>query len=554
MAYAYYPKLWQKAFLIEILRKDSGALVKSFAFSLPPEAVRVEVPQRVNVTKTFGGVFVDDYGVDTAQISLSGSTGNGDIKEVYSNGASAYMTGKSEAYYILEEIIHYKYKQADYDKFEMRLYDLSSAPSAFTAGLGAPISLNIDGWVVVLKEGQIARSKDKPFFYSYTLNFIGIEPIGKKKYKYEVAYQQPAVERVFGFFDRIRSGSQALRRLLANYRNIIGWVSRIEEWTNTFEAEVRAYYRVVQGFIDTTVDGINSVFDIVSFPADLALELLDFTQGLRNAVEGEWQNIVESWQAVEDRYNNVATMAKELVGIEDAVSGVVATSKSAGALPKAMIVPRNSPGANPAVDTADPAVSPPFSVLLSYGYYAITATSETRLDVLSVQAYGTPDYADSLAAFNGITGDSEIEAGMEIKIPFLTNSPAIQGNEVYDTSGQMYGSDIRLDEVGDLVLAEFNDYAIVGGLDNMGQAIHLRLAERSGARVRLDAYGISMEGGGYDAFSLSVLLSSIRETLQDDPRIRTVSNFIAESSGDGLTLRFSAELEAGGKANFSINI
>ncbi len=38
MAYAYYPKLWQKAFLIEILRKDSGALVKSFAFSLPPEA------------------------------------------------------------------------------------------------------------------------------------------------------------------------------------------------------------------------------------------------------------------------------------------------------------------------------------------------------------------------------------------------------------------------------------------------------------------------------------------------------------------------------------
>ncbi len=44
MAYAYYPKLWQKAFLIEILRKDSGALVKSFAFSLPPEAVRVESP------------------------------------------------------------------------------------------------------------------------------------------------------------------------------------------------------------------------------------------------------------------------------------------------------------------------------------------------------------------------------------------------------------------------------------------------------------------------------------------------------------------------------
>ncbi len=42
--------------------------------------------------------------------------------------ASAYMTGKSEAYYILEEIIHYKYKQADYDKFEMRLYDLSSRP------------------------------------------------------------------------------------------------------------------------------------------------------------------------------------------------------------------------------------------------------------------------------------------------------------------------------------------------------------------------------------------------------------------------------------------
>lgn len=578
--YAYYPKLWQKAYLIEIVNRGNGELIKSFAFSLPPESISIEIPQRVNITKTFGGAFVDDYGTDIAQINISGTTGNTSIREVYIDGVPVEMNGKGEAYHLINEILQYKNNQSNYAQQEMRLYDLSSAPPTGAFDPNNIQALNIDSWIVVLKEGKISRSKDRPFFYSYSLQFAGIVPLGVKKatkarmnklnVRYEVSggvygeefggpaekYLDPkgAAAAIKGDLDNAQKEISFLKKTLSAYQDVITTLNAIENKTNEIEAKARSYYRVVQGYLSSAVGAINTVFDIAAFPYDLARDLINAATNVRDTIEGIVPSFQEQWEDINTKYASISEMYDSLFRIEDAVNDIAAQSKKPGALEKIIIVPFGTPGAISVIVADNPSMNAEIAILPTYGDYVYNATSETRLDSLSKKVYGTPDYADTIAVYNGINGDSDIVPGMELKIPYLSYTQALQENEVYGSNGDIYGTDIALDGLGDLVLAEFNDYATVSGTENIVQAIDLRLAEQDGSRVRLEAYGIKMDGGGYDAFSIAVVLTSIKETLLQDPRIQSVYNVTGRIYEDKLELGFVVKLEAGGQANFTVSL
>lgn len=577
--YAYYPKLWQKAYLIEIVNRNNGELLKSYAFSLPPESVSIEVPQRVNITKTFGGAFVDDYGTDLVQINLSGTTGNTAIREVYIDGVPIEMNGKGEAYHLLNEILQYKNNQSDYAQQEMRLYDLSSVPPTGIFDPNNIQALNIDSWVVVLKEGKISRSKDRPLFFSYSLQFVGISPLGIKRtsakktmmnIRYEVAgsvfseefgtgaeeYLDPKdpASAIKGNLDKVKTEISFLKKAFSAYQNVLTSLSVAEQWTNNVEAKARSYYKVAQGYLSSAVGAINTVFDIAAFPYDLARDLVGAATNVRDTIEGIIPLVKEQWNDIGTKYASIGDMLNSLYRVEEAINDTVAQSKKPGALEKIIIVPSGTPGAISVIVADNPSMSAEIAILPTFGDYVYNATSGTRLDSLSKKVYGTPDYADTIAVYNGINGDSEITPGMELRIPYLSYTQALQENEVYDSSGSVYGTDIALDGLGDLVLAEYNDYATVSGTENIVQAIDLRLSERDDSRVRLDAYGIKMDGGGYDSFSIAVLLTSIKETLLQDPRIQSVYNITGRIDSDKLVLGFAVKLEAGGQANFTISL
>jgi hypothetical protein len=108
-------KIWRKSFLIEIIHANGQA--DCIGFSLPPEGIEITIPQRVSETKTYGGIFTDDYGVDIGKIHLSGSTGNSCVKEIYSGkyekysagaNASGSYTGREEIYYLRDKLARYK--------------------------------------------------------------------------------------------------------------------------------------------------------------------------------------------------------------------------------------------------------------------------------------------------------------------------------------------------------------------------------------------------------------------------------------------------------------
>jgi hypothetical protein len=170
--------LWKKAYLIEF-EDENGKLLDAFTFSVPPESEEITYSQRKSETKTFGGLHVDDYGLDAVKIMLSGSTINQDLKKIYNPkaiGADKWMTGEQEIYY-LRNLIQ-KYKTGDYREKETRimLYDLSKMNY-----LTGQSSDGTDGgtiknyWRVFPGDFKIRRASDRPFTYKYSIEFTAVD-------------------------------------------------------------------------------------------------------------------------------------------------------------------------------------------------------------------------------------------------------------------------------------------------------------------------------------------------------------------------------------------
>lgn len=554
--YALYTKLWQKSFLIEIVRKDTGLLQRTFAFSLPPESFSIEIPQRVNIKKTFGGHFIDDYGIDSMPITIKGSTGNGRYKEIYWDRGTTSVSGKSEAMLIVREIMQYKLGTEEYDKYELRLYDLSSIENAISGPMLSRMEdIDVLGWRVVLKSGKIERNKDKPFWYSYELNFVAIEPIGKKKTPVLVKqYGLTGIEKILAAVEKVKVVSNSLKKTLASYKSVIDKIKLVDEILENLEAEARLFYRTVQGFIDVTVDGLGTVFDIIQFPLDLVADLFTGVKDIRSSVESVFDTFYEGQTDLVKKAEEIAMLQQDVFSAEKWAAVITKETKALGSIPEVHVLPADYSIGTPAINPDTGEESEEISFILTYGEIEITATSETRLDVLAKKIYGSPDYADLIAKYNGITGDVDIEPGMKIKVPNINYTTTLRDSEIYSFTPDTYGTDISLSDNGDLVLAEYNDFGSTTGEGNISQAIVLRLSESLGARIRVPDYGIKNGGGAYDPFTIAVLVTSIRETLLQDPRIATVYRFTFQQDGDTISLHFDVELTSGQTSSYSISV
>jgi hypothetical protein len=147
--------LWQKAYMLEF-EEDA------FTFSVPPESEELSYGQRKTETKTFGGLHIDDYGMDAVKIVLSGSTINQSLKKIYGAGkGDKNLSGEDEIFYLRDLITAYKDTPENINK-PIYLYDLSK-----TGKTG-------NSWKVAIGDFKIRRSADRPFTYKYTIEFTGL--------------------------------------------------------------------------------------------------------------------------------------------------------------------------------------------------------------------------------------------------------------------------------------------------------------------------------------------------------------------------------------------
>jgi hypothetical protein len=171
-----------------------------------------------------------------------------------------------------------------------------------------------------------------------------------------------------------------------------------------------------------------------------------------------------------------------------------------------------------------------------YGFFTIAIKSSDTLDKLAQDYLGDADLWQLIASFNGIQNENDLEAGSIIKIPVITRKPENYANRIYSNpeDQDLYGRDIKIADNGDFAVSG-GDLAVISGQENLHQALENRMTTAAGKRIRIGAYGIRSAIGDPMAVK-SYLLSSIEQTVLEDPRIEQIEEIAFESKGSYLNI------------------
>lgn len=552
---ASYPNLYQKSILFEIINiKNPSEIVSAFTLTIPPDSIEIVQSQRVTRTKTFGGVFIDDYGLDVAKITISGTTGNNDLRATYIPGKGGTLeqyTGKTAIYAFRDKIARYKNLLAGkgFESYEMRMYDLSTVPDA--TSLDTIQDSTTDSWVVSLDDFKISRSKDKPLWYSYSIELVGLYPLPTPRSKSpdlmdpiigptgdedlatvaDETNQGLAPVKVPTSKDWLKDAISGIRRCVNAVKNAYAWSANLLNSIDNVFATIDDLEELIVEYIHSSgnllTEGFgfySKVFEIAKFPGSIAVATMETINEVMQSIEDEMEYTTSIPEVLGDDYDYVVQLCEETKRIGARIVNF---------------------GKSQAADT-EVTVEIDGQKTTIYGTISITADASTTLEKLAAQYYGDPSMAVLIAMYNGITND-DIDPGTIIKIPQTVRSTLILNNKIYswDRSSN-YGIDILLAAVPhsvEMVIAESGDFSYVSGKDNLLQAINLRLNESLGKRLRLTVYGLSVAIGSPRANTAPIgyILTNLRDTLKQDPRVKSIDSIKLNGVGDSLYVAFNVQ-------------
>jgi hypothetical protein len=569
--------LYKKAYLIEFMNEQGTEAEAAFTFSVPPESEELAYPQRKTETKTFGGLHVDDYGIDVVKISLSGSTVNQELKLIYSPispGDENYKTGEHEIYLLRDKIKEWK-SGTDNIKRVIMLYDLSKMDK----DSGALIP---NYWRVFPGELKIRRSSEKPFTYKYSIDFTGVDPdvfnnpavnyrseeeIGETVNKLNALESAMlgsvvgtngagvgnvkaannkgligALDWIDGINGKINNVLQAVNDVKKQI-NILGNIMKYA--TSTIGGIMNSVGDTAAGLVDSVTNVVEGVHTVVSLPRTIQLAALDIGLQVFNSTKNlvketaamvdECRKIFDPdsgyWDIPKetlDQFEMTSAEFKDAIAVicddaENIANEMAVTSKSA-------MVPKVSIG------VPDPATGTP-RLVLSYGDSVITLRQTDTLESLAAQYYGSADNAIDIATYNRIASIDELAPGDTIRIPILTRAQRNTTNRIYarPEDRDNYGRDIALTDEGAILASPSGDYRLTDSVNNLTQAILLRLRERVNRRIRINAYGIRTNISDPTA-GVAYIISSIDLTMRSDPRVRAIRNIGFTGQGDNLNV------------------
>ena len=534
--------IYKKSVLFELIDINSGNIREAFTLTIPPESFDIEEPQRVSEKKTFGGLWIDDYGPDNPMITIAGNTGGMKLRKTYSSlkGSIAGDTtfdGRKAFFYFRDVIIRYKKWLVDnYEKYDLRIYDLSTAPpQSLRKG---SFENTTEGYVCNLTKWKSSRNKDKPLHYNYSLELTAVRVLG---YPGEVKVDPNKTKNALNVLKAIRRGIRIIQRTLTTIRNVMDTVDNLLDLIEDLDEQLL-------NFIDQTIA-------LVQYPR----VLIEKGKNLAKQLESQIRGLTDSERLIafkeETEYYKSLTLSKEVTssfyklvanGKEFGSSGSRKYTVSSSSSDYDNLILRtddildeeDAPDINEAMDK-DITDSTDYT---TYGYKTVTVRSGATLESLAADYLGDVSYQYLLADFNGLAGDDELEVGSIIKIPSLVRGESVFSNLVYSSDlTDIYGKDIRLDKGNNPMISSTGDYAIITGIDNLIQAVNLRLNESLGRRLRLVTYGIRANIGGSmsDMTPVSYSIANIKDTLIQDPRISRVDDITVRLRQDVVLTGFN---------------
>ncbi|KKM04505.1 hypothetical protein LCGC14_1763580, partial [marine sediment metagenome] len=486
--------MYKKSILFEIVqRKNPGTPVESFTLTIPPENMEIEEDQRISETETFGGVFLDDYGEGLKPIRISGHTGGSTLRLTYSRGSSKNkgkkFDGRSAFFYFRDTLMRYKSvesRKTTYQNYDLYIYDLSTIPAKQDISM-YPIENIAEGYACYLKKFKMTRSKERPLFYNYSIELVAVRALGT--YNEMAKSPVPSTNNPLSLIGALRRGLRLTKGYFTDVRNVMDSVSDVLDVIDDLEGQLRAF--------------INQAGDLVYYPFALASRVLTMIVGLTDLAEAAYTTMVVTAGKSETTFYNILSILR---GTSSSSAALVAYSKTPDASARLINkISREDSRVQSSIaqfkDLTEQESEITSNVLSQsiatetiyyiYGYIIVSARQDTTLERLSIEYFDSVDFIELIAIFNGIKGDSEIESGDQIRIPVITKGKNPENNYVYsDLRGDIYGSDIRLDASGKVVVMASGDLARVEGVDNLVQAANLRLNDQLGSRLRLTLYGI----------------------------------------------------------------
>lgn len=530
MAY-WNENLHKKAYLLEF---SKGADKTSYVFSLPPQSEDFQHPQRVAETKTFGGSVYEDYGNDTVNITLTGTTANNSLRLITKNNVSRVMTGE-EAVFDLQKTIESYGKFEKLDGKEVVLYSQDAKDCKY--------------WRIVIKEFNIKRSKDNPMAYTYTLSATG-KPTAKGKESYRAVFNtRNNMQNSKSFIDNLRDtvssacesiskGTKCLKDGLGVYRKGLDLIDALDESVEKVTKSLLEYVNLASRYIDSTTEYITESFglgdNIISASARITLgaglTLFNDVAEMNSAAHEIYEyclNFPENNIYVEmiERYGLVAKDIKsKWIEISSETEFQAASAKAIVMNYSNVIGVCVLPGDTNSDD----------QIIVNYGYKQKVVTESDTWDSLANTYYQNPELGSLIALYNGLDNNNDkLVVGKTIRIPIISKTESNRGgNEIYTDPDNTdnYGTDVLIDNSGDLAVSN-EDFQTISGTQNLGQAINSRLQTGLGARVQLVAYGIR-EYIGSSSLVGNYITASIRETLLADPRVKTVDRITYQGNGD----------------------
>jgi len=552
-------QLFRKAYLIEFYGREENTPIDVFTFSVPPENEELTYPQRKTETKTFGGLHVDDYGADAVKISLSGSTINQSIKRIYRPGtgiSDKWLSGEDEVYYFRNLILEYKsinFLNANKNA-KIIIYDLSKF-TGLRATLGENTSIE-NYWQAFPGDFKIRRSSDRPFTYKYTFDFTGVPySLSDENRRRIIPMGSSTLRAVQGVLNGIKTALNFIYGVEAWVDDAMNYVRQANNLLNVLgSAMARSAGAInnimgsVGGSLAGSIQGVASVVDgvnsIVSLPRTIQLKAFSIGIDLQNAANrlakstnaltSNFREVFEAegYEIPQEVLDQYAMNNEEFKDVANTMLNTAENHANELAVyAKSSEIPDIS-GGNP-----DPITGIP-QILLSYGHTSIMIKDTDNFESLAVEYLGSPDRAIDIAAFNGVASLSDLKPGDVIRIPVTTRTTKMSNNLIFSRREERdnYGRDILLSDDGFIMTSNIGDYELSRGAQNLTQAVLLRLRESRAKRIRIIAYGIRSNVSDPTA-GIAYILSSIRQTVSNDPRVANVDEIWFKGKGDYLDIR-----------------
>ena len=534
-----------KGYSFRVVQVKEGNVVenieawKEFELQINPQELSQDEIFAIQVTPTLRGVLVEHQGSTLKDITISGTTG---ISPLRKEGGAKKNTGRP----VLAS------GHSGFEEFhELRNYFRAyvEAKRKDASGKYRLIFHNKRDAEKLMVEPQkftMKRSASKPFLYEYVIQLKAIAVADSKD-------GEGASSALDGILGKAAVIDKAFDYLTEAQQTIEGTIGLIRRTERDIEATVLNPLRTVNGMLQAIRGGREAIFGQFGvtrrFIQSLDLEC--------KRIEANFNDLLG--KDVSD-FNRVVGRVSTLRGPEGRqatyqelkiLNAFNAVKKASTLLLSEISFYQEDPEqvSNDAIalyqqrttDSQGNIVQTPnsnFNLSVPASVSTVPIDGNDTLQSIAARTLGDPDRYKEIILLNGLKppyisptgGSGVLKPGDLILIPSDEGVEQISGTKInaeYEVTKQLQhaekvlGVDLRVDDEFDLVFANFGDYDLIAGIQNMAQAIVIRMSLERGSLKRHQAIGAGLIIGSKTRDAAEVREDLIR-SLQADARVESV--------------------------------